>query len=278
MALPFKTRRSFGPSRFDQQAEFARRAALARAYKKHQTSRARLEAADRALKKGNIAFAADMYRRVARSRPKSKITRLALGRIRKLQYDGNKQLQEVAVKLARIRVSSDPGKDGKPWQQNVRDQFAQLKDLRNKYKNVPLLGSKIKNSIARLSNQSLYKEAILEPDAAKLLARAKQLEKEDKVCCAYYVYEETAKLTPAPSAVAAKRRWEVLTKNKLVVQGAKACKDLQWCHTAFRRAELLTKVNRSKAIDLYGQIVRRSSMDSRIHMDARRRAMQLAQK
>jgi len=254
----------------------ARRREITRAIKKNETVKARLETADRALKKGDVSLAAALYRRVAKSRPKNRLTSKALGRIKRLQSEANKKLYFVSNKLERIRISSEPSKDGKPWQQVVRDCFEEGHKLRKKYRSVPISGRKIANTMNRLRNVSLYKEALHEPEAAKLLAEAKKLEADDKVCCAFYIYRETAKLVPAPSALVAMRRFKTLGNNKLVVKAAIKCRELQWCHRTYRKAESMAKILPAKAKVLFTKVVDRSPRDSRIHVEARQQIAKLS--
>ena len=63
------------------------------------------------------------------------------------------------------------------------------------------------------------------------------LEGKGQVCCAFQLYEEAVRLSPAPSALAAERRLAQLKADPAQVQAAEACRVMQWCHQQYRMAE-----------------------------------------
>jgi hypothetical protein len=108
-----------------------------------------------------------------------------------------------------------------------------------------------------------------EKPAADLLAQAQQQEQDDERCCAYWTYEEAAKLTPAPSAIAAAGRFEAMKKDPEIVAEAEECRVLQECHQTFHTAELLEKSLPEKAETLFKDILAKSPRDSEVHRCAK---------
>jgi len=89
-------------------------------------------------------------------------------------------------------------------------------------------------------------------------------------------YKKAAKLTPAPSAVAASLKVHRFELDKSLVAEAAVCRELQWCHKTYKQAATLANVSPKRATTLYAKIVDRAPRSSRIHFEARRQIVKLA--
>ena len=66
----------------------------------------------------------------------------------------------------------------------------------------------------------------------------------------------------------AAERLKELEKNPQVVAASKACRELEWCHKTYARADRLTELKPEKARELFFRVVRRSPSDSTTNMEA----------
>ena len=89
------------------------------------------------------------------------------------------------------------------------------------------------------------------------------------------VYEEAAKLSPAPSAAKARGRLEALKKDPTAVQAAESCRKLVWCHGTFEKAKRLASRKPQEARQLLVQILEKAPVDSEIYQAARLEVGQL---
>jgi hypothetical protein len=147
--------------------------------------------------------------------------------------------------------------------------FEDYDEIQAKYANVPAAKRAITAHVARQRRQPQYAAVLNEERAKQLLELAQRHEQCEELCCAYWVYQEAARLVPAPSALQARQRFDGLAADPEVIRSAQVCRELRWCHSAFERAEMLVKVKPESARDLYGEILRRAPEDSEVHRAAR---------
>ena len=166
--------------------------------------------------------------------------------------------------LVLVRPARIPGHED----DHVIDVFEQFDELIRDYGELPAVGNEIKRRVTTLRRRPEYAAALNEPAAAALWAEGQEYERADELCCAYWVYQEAVELLPAPSAHRARQRFEELSADACVVASAKTCRDLQWCHEMYQRAEQLLKGNPGRARELFGQIVLRAPSDSLIYRAA----------
>ncbi len=140
-----------------------------------------------------------------------------------------------------------------------------------KYGELPAVGPEIKAHVSKLRHQPEYAVILNEPAATKLWKLGGEYERDNHVCCAYWTYKKAAEFLPAPSAVLASQRFADLAKKPEVVASAETCRELKWCHQAYRRAERLTEANPERAKELYAEIVSRAPADSEVYRAAKQR-------
>lgn len=146
--------------------------------------------------------------------------------------------------------------------------FEQLDELIAQYGELPGAGDEIKRRVTRLRYRPEYAAVLNEPAAAMLWLLGQEHERDDELCCAYWVYQEAAELVPAASAHRARERLEELSEDACVLASAEACLELKRCHEMYERAEGLLKVNPSRARQIFGEIVERAPEDSEIYRAA----------
>jgi len=126
----------------------------------------------------------------------------------------------------------------------------------------------IRNHVSKQRRLPEIAAVLNEPEAASLLAVARQHDKKGEQCCAYWVYERAAKLVPAPSAQVARDRFVEVTQDSDAVAAAKTCREIRECHSLYWRAELLIAKRPTRAKELFDEIVSRTPEDSEIHRAA----------
>jgi hypothetical protein len=93
-------------------------------------------------------------------------------------------------------------------------------------------------------------------------------EENDQLCCAYRAYEKADKFQPAASAQTARSKLQKMKEDPRIVESAKACAELEWCHRTYKRAEKLLDQNPQRARELFSEIAKRSPADSSVHQEA----------
>ena len=139
------------------------------------------------------------------------------------------------------------------------------------YDDVPRIGRELRSRLVKLRRSPQYALVLNEPEAARLWQLAQQHEKDDQTCCAFLVYEQAIKLSPAPSAELAQKRLTALKRDKTEIAAAERCRHLRACHKTFERAERLAKVAPDKAKQLLGEVVTSAPTDSELYRVARER-------
>jgi hypothetical protein len=103
-----------------------------------------------------------------------------------------------------------------------------------------------------------------EPEAKALLDAGLEHELAGHQCCAYWVYKQAVQLAPAPSAIKARARQEIVEKVPNIVALAAACREMQRCHQIYARAERALPVNPDRARELFAEVTRRAPADSEV--------------
>jgi hypothetical protein len=255
-------------------AELRKQTALLKA----RTNRQRLVVANQLLQEGDMDVACLLLMRVAASRPRDAVAYAGMRRLAQLQEDARSELKKVDAMLRGTASASQsipgalvPVGAGKDWEDRVIKAFQEYDRLAEKYRRLPVVGEQIAKHADRQRKQPTYAEVLNEGNAKKLWELGQRYEKQDHPCCAYLVYEEAANFAPAPSAKLAQERFAEMSKDPEIVAASKTCRDVQWCHEAYLRAEQWVEDQPSRAQALYRQIAQRAPEDSEIHRAARDR-------
>lgn len=233
-----------------QRAAWLQREAIADAKRRAKNNQERMVYAAQARKEGKPRLAATLYLRVALSRPKDKNSGAAKTALKEMAKEGQAEMQKADEMLA---------------QNKIVEGFEKLDYLAWAYEEVPEFNREIESHVKKLHHESRYQAVLNEKSAADLFAEAQKQEQEDERCCAYWTYEEAAKLTPAPSAFKAAERFEAMSKDPQIVADAKECQILRECHQTFHTAELLEKSLPDKAEILFKEILSKSPRDSEVY-------------
>jgi hypothetical protein len=217
----------------------------------------RLQAADAAVDEGDIRLATLIYLHIANSRPQNKLTLAARQRLDALGIDARQKLSEFESLLAS--------------KENLVQSYDQFEDFVEQYELVPVIGPQIKERLANQQNAAKFVSVLREDEARKLWDMGQAFEQKDEMCCAFLAYEQGEKLKPAASAILAKNRLAKLKEDPTVVAAAATCRELRWCHDAYRRAEELAKKSPEAAKQLFAEIVRRAPGESEVLQAARKR-------
>lgn len=243
-----------------QRAAWLAREAAAEALRRAKNNQQRMVYADQARKEGKPRLAATLYLRVALQVPKDKHNGQAKAALKAMAADGEAEMQKADELLAQNRIEEG---------------FDKLEYLEWAYEEVPVFNSKIRSHVAKLRHDKRYEPVLKERPAALLVAEAQKQEKDDARCCAYWIYEEAAKYTPAPSAIKAAERFAAMQKDPEIVAEAEECRVLQECEKKFHSAELLEKSLPNQAIALFKEILEKSPRDSEVHKDAQQELAKL---
>jgi len=248
------------------QARAAARAAalLKKAEKDAAQASARLAAADRARQDGHIAVANLIYARVAVSGRSAEHSETARERLGSLGEEARQRIEEIDAMLA------GQG-EGESYAERVSKAFKDYHKAVREYGEVPVEGQRVKRHVAQQRRKPEYAAVLNEPVAQELWRQGQEDEQKDHACCAYQVYEQAARLSPAPSALQAKKRLDEMKEDPEVVKAAKLCRELRWCHKTYKQAERLIKLKPERAKELLSQIVSRSGEDTAIHVAAARK-------
>lgn len=236
-----------------QKAAWLKREAAAEALRRAKNNQQRMIYADRARKEGKPRLAAMLYLRVALQVPKDKHNGQAKAALKAMAKDGEAELKKADDLLAKNRIE---------------EAFDKFDYLQWAYEEVPVFNNKIKSHLTKLRHDPRYEPVLKEKPAALLLAEAEKRERDDERCCAYWIYEEAAAYTPAPSAVKAAERFAAMQKDPAIVAEAQECRLLTECEKKFHSAELLEKTLPNQAVTLFKEILEKAPRDSEVHKDA----------
>lgn len=253
----------------ERQAYAAQAAALAR--QKYLWERARaaqslLASADYAYQNGEVFAASRLYGRLATFRPPSQFNATAKGRLTQMADDARRKLKEVDAKLEGQEVAPDL----------IESAFQEYTKLGRDYDGVAVVRREIKTHIAKQRSRPEYLRVLNEPEAKALWELGRKHEGEDHPCCAYWVYQKAAQLTPAPSAQQALEKYSQMKQNPDVIASAKACRELQECHALYDRAERVVGVNPARARELFNLVADRAPKDSELYLAARKQILEAA--
>ncbi len=261
----------------NRQAAFARAAAaqrMARIMKEAQSDAARLEIADKARQENDIETACRIYLSVAGSRLQTPAKQLAQQRLADLQQEARGKLDEVESRLAELGDHS-PSDQNEGAADQLRQAIDQFEALARLYQRVPKIGREMRNALSKRMRDPAVRAVTLEPEAERLWQVGQQLEAEGQSCCAFQVYEEGARLLPAPSGLLAADRLAEMNGDATLVAAAEACRNLQWCHKTFDLAQQVARVKPERARELFEQVVARAPADSKVHVAARQQIADL---
>jgi hypothetical protein len=237
----------------------------------------RLAAGDRAYEEGDIRLATQIYVRLMASRPPSPSSKSAKERLAKLAEEARQKIKAVDATLAGETSPSrvSPGESANSTAparlapETILKAFADYDEIASQYGKVPEVKKEITSHVAKQRRQAQYAAVLNESRAKELWELGQQYEKDDERCCAYWAYQEGARLVPAESALRAKERFEEMKKDPEVVEAAKTCRELRRCHEIYRTATILAEVRPDRARELYADILRRAPESSEIYRLAR---------
>lgn len=250
------------------------------------TAAARLAAADRAYKEGDIRVASGIYVRMALRRATDPATaeakQRAQQRLAELAEEARQKLKEIDATLEEEGTFLSPGElfgaQGElpaQWVDRVTEAFQQYDRLADDYGGVPEAKGQIRAHIAKQRRRPEFAATLNEPEAKALWELAQQHEAEDHQCCAYWVYRQAARLTPAPSARRASDRLAEMEQDPQIVAAAETCRRLQQCHKIYNRAERLIELRPQRAKELFQEIIALAPEDSEVYRAARMRMQQM---
>lgn len=258
-------------------ADQARRSAeirRQRLMRKERTEPRQLAAADQALQDGDLRLACMIYVQLAVARPPSAVTQEAKQRIFELQQQARSELREVDATLAdeSSAASTIPGLkpvlSDRELAERVPKAFQAYDDLARKYADVPVVGEEIARHVVKQRSRPAYAGVLNETNAKALWELGQRYEEDDHQCCAYLIYEHAAELMPAPSARLARKRLAQMEEDPRIMASVETCRELQWCHETYLRAEQLAKTTPSRAQAMFEEIVRRAPKDSEVYREA----------
>ena len=244
-----------------QRAAWMAREAAAERVRRAKNNQERMKYAAEARQEGKPRLAATLYLRVALTRPRDKNNAAAKKALKEMAAEGRAEMQKGDELLA---------------QGKIVEAFDKLDYLAWAYEDVPEFNHEIKDHVQKLHHDSHYQAVVNEKPAADLLAQGQKQEQDDERCCAYWTYEEAAKLVPAPSALQAATRFEEMQKDPEIVAEAEECRLLRECHQKFHSAELLEKSLPEKARMILKEVVDKSPRDSEVHRCAKEELAKLA--
>jgi tetratricopeptide (TPR) repeat protein len=229
----------------------------------------RLVRGDEEYQKGNIAVASRLYAGLASSRTPSQYSKAARERLGTLRDRGRKQCDEIDDRLSELvkRMNSVSDPEGEPvTDDEVRRVFDDYKQLLNEYHQVAQFGPWLTRHVTQQKARPECAASLNEPKAAELWRLGQTHEENGHGCCAYRAYEKAEKLLPAESAKLAQERLKKLKEDDpAIIEAAKACAELEWCHRTYQRAEKLLENNSERAGELFAEVVERSPEDSEVH-------------
>jgi hypothetical protein len=232
-----------------QRAAWMAREAAAEQARRAKNNQQRMQYAAQARKEGKPRLAATLYLRVALS-AKDKNAGAAKTALKEMAKEGEAEMQKADQLLS----------EGK-----IVEGFEKLDYLAWAYEEVPSFNTKIEAHVTKLHHDPKYQSVLNEKPAADIVAQAQKMEQEDARCCAYWAYEEAAKLVPAPSALKAEERFAAMKKDPEIVAEAEECRVLQECEKTFHSAKLLEKSLPNQAQSMFKEILEKAPRDSEVY-------------
>src|SRR5262249_18317582 len=156
----------------------------------------KLTAAKAAREAGDIRRAVVLYRSLAFREPANSNTKAAAAALAELTVEGRQRLSAISYDI-------NMGK--------VTESFAALRKLDRDYASVPEVGREIRSFMNRMRRRDDVAAVLNEPDAETFWKLGQQHERNGAICCAYLTYQEARKLAPAPSAIKASERLDMLS-------------------------------------------------------------------
>jgi hypothetical protein len=272
-------------------AAAVRQAAAATRYaqlcREYAAARARLYAADKVRREGDLRVASRMYVSLAKLRGQVAISVQAKQRLAVLAAESQQKLSEIDSRLSERSsdasqwyvpdVTPTAQEPPRPWEDLVAAAFREYDQLVTDYSRVPAVKRELSAHVRKQRRRSEFAAVLDEPKAKALLEMAQRHESEDQPCCAYWAYKEAARLTSAPSGQLARDRLMEMERDPQVVASAEACRELQECHKLYERAERLIKGRPTRARDLFTEITERTPRDSKIWLAAQQRIQEMSQ-
>lgn len=213
-----------------------------------------------------------LYVGVAFSRQPGENRKVAKERLETIREKGKEKCAEIDARLddlvRRMNNVSEPAEAPAAPAEIIIDIFKDYQELLKQYRQVSPFGSWLSNHVAKQRVRPECAAVMNEPQAAELLKIGQIQERKNQLCCAYRSYEKALKLLPAPSAQTAQNKFLKMKENPRIVESAKTCAELEWCHKTYARAEKIEDQNPQRAQELLSQIVDRSPADSTVHRAA----------
>jgi hypothetical protein len=250
-------------SQMAQRRAWEAREAAAEAARRARNNKERMVYADKARKEGKPRLAAMLYLRVALAKPKSPYNATAKKALIAMADEGRAEMKKADQLLSSGEVV---------------EAFQKFDYLDWAYENVPKFHDEIAGHISKLRKDPKYLAVLNEADAEALLKAAKKHEADQEMCCAFLVYEEAAKLTPARSAILAEGRLKELKADAKVVKEADECRAIRESVHIYHTAELLEKSAPDRAAELFKKILNTSPDDSEVYKCAREELAKIERK
>ena len=234
---------------------------------------------------GDLRVAARLYQRLALSRPRTEATAGSQQRLAEIRGAAQAKFDELENRLNSLAGGGSANSASLPSAlkrvpsasqisdanvSEVARLFDELDKLILEYAGVESIENKLQERADRLRRQKVFAAVLQEPDARQLWELGQEHEAQQKLCCAYLVYEQAANLAPAPSGEKAKvRMQELQASNKSIMAEANLCKNLQLCHEKYRQAMALKPTLPQSARKYLAEIIERAPPDTAIHQAAR---------
>jgi hypothetical protein len=202
--------------------------------------------------------------------------------LEELAKEAQGKLADIDQRLAQRTASVSAGAffsvaDWPPgWQEAVSEAFQQYDKIVDDYGAIPTSRRELRTHVQQQRRRPEYAAALNEPEARTLLELAQEHESQDHACCAYWVYQQGARLVPAPSAQEARSQLTAMQKDPAIRAAAEVCRELQWCHRTYNIADKLSELAPDRAQELFAQVVQRSPADAPVHLAAQARLQSLA--
>jgi hypothetical protein len=200
------------------------------------------------------------------------VTQTAQQRLNRIQGDAQQKLQALEDELnslsGRSRLPSAL-KSAQIDADEVKKIFAAMDKLAIDYSGVSSIADKIRAKSDQLRKQRQFAAVLQEPVAAELWKIGQKHEEQQQLCCAYNVYEEAARLAPAPSGEQAKARLAILGADATIITDARRCHNLQLCHEKFRKAQAIKGALPERAREYLAQILEIAPPNTSVHKAAR---------
>ena len=211
---------------------------------KAKSDKNRLAAADELVTNGDVDTACLIYQRLALSRPRREASETAKQRIKELQDEARQELAKTES-LQGMKL------------------LQRYKDLENRFGGVPVVGNQIGRQLRR--TRAAMSDQLNEQEARRLWALGKEHERDQRMCCAYIVYQQSIELMTDEQAARAKRWIARLERDPGLEASVAACQTLQQSHEKFELAEMYAKADPKKASQHYEWVVEHAPKDSSVY-------------